>query len=116
MSKQDNVVQAWKDAMNARGTWLQRASCVGLWDFFDVDEGDLTINGITLKTLEKICAECPVFQECLNDTMFFADEYTFRAGMLPTHRRKLMRKIGELSWDKKQEVLRGYGPKKRDFT
>lgn len=110
-----DIKQELKQITEARGDWLQRASCVGLYDFFDVDEGDRTINGVTLKTLQAICSECPVYQECLNDTLFYADEYTFRAGMLPTERRKLMRKIGELSWDKKQEVLRNYKSKKRNL-
>lgn len=115
MNKEQLLAAALKKIMLERGDWLEQASCRGLHEDFDLDEGDRAATREKLVRLRKICADCPVFEQCLRDTLMFSDEYTFRAGMTATERKKLMRKTGELSWDKKQEILRGYAPKKRDF-
>jgi WhiB family redox-sensing transcriptional regulator len=82
--------------------WYERAACKGLSEFFDTDCGDSSIPHDQLVMMKKICAGCPVLEECLADTLHFSDEYTFRAGMTATERKRLMRKLGIRSWTRKQ--------------
>lgn len=80
-------------------------SCRGMEDLFDFDH-DGASNPPELPLLRRVCAQCPVFEQCFEDTMFYSDEFTFRAGMTPGERKRLSKKIGNKSWIKKQmEVL-----------
>lgn len=82
--------------------WHDRAACKGLSEFFDMDSGEASIPRDELAMMRKICASCPVLEECLADTLHFSDEYTFRAGYTPSERKRLMRKLGIPSWTRKQ--------------
>lgn len=82
--------------------WWEAAACKGLSEFFDMDRGEASIPISDIQFMRKICKSCPAFDECLDDTLKFSDEYTFRAGMTPTQRKKLMRKLGIKSWTRKQ--------------
>lgn len=116
MNPTERFLKMWQETLRQRHEWTHQASCRGLYEDFDVDEGDQSIDKQKLKMLRQICAQCPVIEECLNDAILFSDEYTFRAGLLPKERKVIRSKSREMSWDKKQEVLRGYTPKKRDFS
>lgn len=87
-------------------SWKSQASCIGLVDEFDYnyDESREVIGDERL--LRKICNSCPVIDQCLADTLYYSDEYTFRAGMTPKERKILMKTLGIPSWEKKQEIAR----------
>lgn len=81
-------------------------SCKGMEDLFDFEHAG-TAQPPELPLLRRVCAQCPVLQQCLEDTMFYSDEFTFRAGMTPGERKRLSKKIGNKSWFKKQlEILK----------
>jgi len=82
--------------------WYDRAACKGLSEFFDTDCGDNSIPQDQLTLMKKICGSCPVIEECLQDSLDFSEEYTFRAGLTASQRKKLMRKLGIKSWTRKQ--------------
>lgn len=84
--------------------WHDRASCKGLDYVFDYDDMERT-DPATRKLLRKICSTCPVFEECLQDTIKYSDEYTFRAGMTPRERKVFFTKIGNKSWKAKQQAV-----------
>lgn len=105
MNKVEKFLQQWKETERIRHQWTEQAACRGLYEFFDLGDNGMVEGGVELKQLRKICSECPVFEQCLNDTILYSDEYTFRAGMIPAERRRLTRKIGNLTWEKKQEIL-----------
>jgi hypothetical protein len=81
-------------------------SCRGLHELFDFDGKWKTHNSNETNMMRKICASCPVINECLEDTLRYGDVHTFRAGMLPSERLRLMRKLGLKTWDEKQEEFR----------
>lgn len=92
---------------NRDTTWMQAASCLGLWEEFDLNEKrEKDIPGAKRKMLKRICGECPVKVECLEDTLLFSDEHTFRAGMMPSERKQLMTRLGIPTWDQKQKIIR----------
>lgn len=82
--------------------WWEAAACKGLSEFFDMDRGEASISNGDIQFMRRICKTCPALNECLEDTLAFSDEFTFRAGMTPSQRRKLMRKLGIKSWTRKQ--------------
>jgi len=82
--------------------WWESAACKGLSEFFDMDAGEACIPREEIAMMRRICQGCPALNECLADTLAFSDEYTFRAGLLPSQRKKLMRKLGIKSWTRKQ--------------
>lgn len=86
--------------------WKDQASCIGLWEDFDFDEevGAPDIAKITM--LKRICNECPVFEKCAEDAIEYSDEYTFRAGMTPKERRRMLKKLNVDSWLVKRIQLR----------
>lgn len=105
--------QAWQRAVGTRENWTMQASCVGLWEYFDADyRNELPDPSDTEPMMKQICASCPVFEQCLQDTLLYSDEYGFRAGMFAKERRALMKKLGTMSWEAKQVVLRNYGTKR----
>lgn len=65
--------------------WTYWAACSGLGELFDLDTPK-DRGAPHLRLLKRICDSCPVFDECLADTLKFEDEYTFRAGMSPIER------------------------------
>lgn len=104
--------QAWQRAIGTREEWTMQASCVGLYDFFDADyKQELPNQNETYPMMKQICASCPVFEQCLQDTLLYSDEFGFRAGMFAKERKELMKKLGTMSWEAKQKVLRNYGTK-----
>lgn len=105
-------VLAFIDAINRRNTdWKYAASCQGLWDYFDLDEKrEKDIPTAKRNQLKRICESCPVKQECLEDTLLFSDEHTYRAGLMPSERKRLMVKLGIPSWDRKLKLLREWRP------
>lgn len=105
--------RAWQKAIGTREEWTMQASCVGLYDFFDADyKQELPNYKETYPMMQQICASCPVFEQCLQDTLLYSDEYGFRAGMFAKERKALMRKLGTMTWEAKQVVLRNYGTKR----
>lgn len=101
-------VLAFIDAINRRDTtWHYGASCNGLWEDFDLDEKrEKDIPAAKRKLLKRICDECPVKTQCLEDTLLFSDEHTFRAGLMPSERKRLMDRLGIPSWERKLKLLR----------
>lgn len=82
--------------------WWESAACKGLSEFFDMDSGEASVPRDEILMMRNICKGCPALQECLADTLYYSDEYTFRAGMTPSERKRLMRKMGIPSWTRKQ--------------
>lgn len=82
--------------------WWESAACKGLSEFFDMDSGEACIPRDEIAMMKNICKSCPALQECLDDTLAYSDEFTFRAGMTPSERKRLMRKLGIKSWTRKQ--------------
>ena len=104
-----NPMQDFLEAFKQRLSrdWIQQANCAEMWEEFDIDEdteGDVSL--YKRRTLQKICDACPVKQECLDDALFYSEEYTFRAGLMPKERRQLMKQLGIPSWEEKQKALR----------
>ena len=85
--------------------WKDEASCIGLWEDFDLDE-EGTPDKHKVATLRRICNECPVREKCLEDSLEYSDEFTFRGGMTPTERNKMMRLLGIPNWGRKQQNIR----------
>jgi hypothetical protein len=108
-------LKAYREALDTREEWTAQASCSGLWEYFDADYKQELGEGAndTHAMMKQICAKCPVLEQCLNDTLLYSDEYGFRAGMFPKERKALMKRLGTMSWEAKQKVLRGYAPKKQ---
>lgn len=108
-------ITAYKQVQGTRQEWTSQAGCIDLYDFFDADFKQELGEGYreTYQLMKDICASCPVFEQCLNDTLLYSDEYGFRAGMFGRERKALMKRLGTMSWEAKQKVLRGYLPKKR---
>jgi len=102
-------IEAWKAYLNDTSRdWMKQAHCAEMYDEFDLnEENERKVPAEKIKLLRKICEGCPVKQQCLEDTLLFSDEYTFRAGLMPTERKRLMSKTGELSWFEKQQILKG---------
>ena len=108
----ERFLKAYREAQDLRDEWTFQASCAGLWEYFDADyKQQLPNQNETYPMMKEICANCPVFEQCLNDTLLYSDEYGFRAGMFAKERKELMKKLGTMSWEAKQKVLRGYGTK-----
>lgn len=102
-------VETLRKALKERENWTDKAHCIGLWDIFDMDyEGEDAVSYANyLPFMRKICASCPVKEQCLNDTLLYSDEYGFRAGLTAKERRVLRRKANiDITWESKQEVLR----------
>lgn len=105
-------LKAYKEAQGEREEWTSQANCLGLWEFFDADyKGELQNQQETYRIMKEACDTCPVFEQCLNDTLLYSDEYGFRAGMFAKERKALMKRLGTMTWEAKQKVLRGYGTK-----
>lgn len=90
-------------------SWTQFAACAGLEEFFDMDAGEACLPREEIKMMRAICKGCPALEECLADTLHYSDEYTFRAGMTPSERKRLMRKLGIPSWTRKQMAVLNSG-------
>jgi len=105
----ERFIEAWKSyVQDGSRDWMKQAHCAEMYDEFDLnEENERKVPAEKIKLLRKICEGCPVKQECLNDTLLFSDEHTFRAGLMPSERKRLMSKSGELTWDKKQQILKG---------
>lgn len=89
--------------------WWEAAACKGLSEFFDMDRGEASIPNSEIQFMRRICQGCPALNECLADTLHYSDEYTFRAGLTPSQRKKLMRKLGIVSWTRKQMAIKNSG-------
>lgn len=100
----------------ARLAWWEDAACFGMAPMFDLDredyesydEGFALEKGITPKLgrsktkqmiiVERIClrvcAECPVRQDCLEDALHHRDKHTIRGGLTADQRIELMKQMG----------------------
>lgn len=67
--------------------WYKRAACIGLGDLFDLDT-PRDRGAPHLRLLKSICDECPVINECLQESLEFEEEYGFRGGLSPDQRRR----------------------------
>ncbi|PRX90679.1 WhiB family transcriptional regulator [Allonocardiopsis opalescens] len=69
--------------------WWDRAACAGLpTSRFYPDPEDKR----RIRAAKRICAQCPVRAECLNEALALGDiEFGIRAGLPPRERRKLHR-------------------------
>lgn len=104
---QFNVEQFINAYLKRDTAWQLSASCLGLWEHFDLDEKrEKDVPAAKRRSLKRICDSCPVKQECLEDTLLFSEEHTYRAGLMPSERKRLMTKLGIPSWDQKLKLLR----------
>lgn len=94
MIRQD---EKWYDTLPA---------CRGLHETFDYDNMKASYNSHEVQFMRRVCASCPVKEQCLEDTLRYGDVHTFRAGMIPSERLRLLRKLGLKTWDEKQEEKR----------
>lgn len=95
--------------------WWEYAACRGLDPMFDVDRGDYESESDTrdiengtkgsrsghtgqMKQVERICIricrECPVIKECLQEALDDGIEHGIRGGMTARQRVELMSKLG----------------------
>lgn len=84
----------------------EQRGCAGLSEMFDYDDPSEQPNSKTTKMMREVCQACPVREECLKDALHYSDEFTFRAGMTPAERKRLMIVLGIPSWDEKQKAIR----------
>lgn len=106
--------EALRRAVAGRQEWTDQANCHGLWEVFDMDYTGSEDNSFVnlLPVMRKICNDCPVKQQCLEDSMLFSDAYGFRAGMTSRERARLRTQtrsadpIMATTWDNKQHILR----------
>lgn len=67
--------------------WIDRANCIGVnQGIFFNEKGRAPY-----KQARKICGECPVVPECLDEAMAVNEKYGFRGGMSPRERRAYRR-------------------------
>lgn len=102
--------EALRKAVATRQEWTDQANCHGMWEMFDMDdEGSDKVWKGNVDLMRKVCNECPVRQQCLDDTMLFSDTHGFRAGMTARERNYLRLKsrdaIQSLTWLQKQKLL-----------
>lgn len=96
--------------------WWEQAACQGMNPMFDLDRDDyestdesraLELGAVVgsgrtmtrqMKMVERmclrICSECPVRQECLDDAIKYRDTHTLRGGMTARDRTELMKRMG----------------------
>lgn len=76
--------------------WHQRPdrSCAGTpedWWFFDVGSGRALAKDLRVQRAARICAACPVRQQCAADTLRHNDDYGIRAGVTLRSRNRVER-------------------------
>lgn len=92
MSKMTRI--AWGLSLLPAGDWLDAAACSpDTAELFDVIHGPPT-GVITLKPPNekalRICAACPVVQECLDDALAHPNDHLFVAGGKVVHRGQII--------------------------
>lgn len=99
----------------ARVKWWEDAACLGMYPMFDVDRSDYESESDTrdiengtvssraghtaqMRQVERICVrickECPVIMECLQDALDDGIEHGVRGGMTAKQRVDLMHRLG----------------------
>lgn len=93
--------------------WYDKAACAGRWYLFDDEHTDyespeeavdlekhaknmvrVAIRNRAVRAAISICAECPVRQECLEDSLKYADFEGIRAGFTGPQREQIARARG----------------------
>lgn len=92
--------------MRENQEWRARAACFGLpTNLFYPEQGEIS----QAKRAQKICQECPVRIECLDDVLSddeTADLYGIRGGLSPKRRRSLRAKRARTSEKPTTSALR----------
>jgi WhiB family redox-sensing transcriptional regulator len=81
-------VDAFYNLSMAVYAWLESANCTSTDpEIFFSEESN------TVKSARKICEECPVKTECLNDAIEKDDQFGIRGGLTARERKNLRRRL-----------------------
>ena len=69
-------------------SWVERAACKGA----DPETFHHPSHAV-LQQAKKVCLDCPVQMQCLNDALVRGDQFGVWGGMEPEERRRLMQRV-----------------------